>query len=214
MALPWDKLDVVTYSWQKGMGGEAQHGMLVLGPRAVERLESHTPPWPLPKLFRLTKAGALDEGIFEGLTINTPSMLCVEDALDGLAWAESIGGLDGLLARAAANHRAVADWVAATQWVDFLCPDAPIRSTTTNCLVFADDWAAGLAVANRRALAKEVAGRLATEGVAYDIAAHRNAPPGLRLWSGPTVETVDLEALFPWLDWAFARAKAEFSAAA
>ncbi len=213
MALPWDKLDAVTYSWQKGMGGEAQHGMLVLSPRAVARLESSTPPWPLPKLFRLTKNGALDEAIFEGITINTPSMLCVEDALDGLAWAESIGGLDGMIARVTANHRAVVDWVGRTGWVDFLCPDKAIRSTTANCLTFADPWAAGLAPASRRALVQEVAGILAAEGVAYDIVTHRDAPPGLRLWSGPTVETENLNALFPWLDWAFAGAKAEMGGA-
>jgi len=211
MDMPWDKLDATSYSWQKMMGGEAQHGMLVLSPRAVERLESHTPAWPMPKLFRLTRGGALDESIFRGSTINTPSMLCVEDALDGLAWAESIGGLDGLIARTKANHQAISEWVAGTGWVDFLCADPSVRSTSTSCLVFSDPWAQALPIPNRRALAKDITGHLASEGVAYDIGSHRDAPPGLRIWSGATVETADLHALFPWLDWAFALAKAQFS---
>ncbi len=209
VALPWHKLDVVTYSWQKVMGGEAQHGMLILGPRAVERLETHTPPWPLPKVFRLTKGGKLIEGIFKGETINTPSMLAVEDALDGLKWAQSIGGGAALIRRVDDNAAAIAAWVEATPWVEFLARDARVRSPTSVCLGINDPWFAGLDDERRAAAAKRLAAILEDEGVAYDVAAYRDAPPGLRLWAGATVETADLEALFPWLDWAYAGVKAE-----
>lgn len=208
MALPWDKLDVVTYSWQKALGGEAAHGMLLLGPRAVERLESHTPPWPMPKIFRLTKGGKLNEGIFRGETINTPSMLCVEDALDALRWAETVGGLDGMIARSEANLAAIADWVETSDWVDFLAADPRSRSCTSICLSISDPWFTALAPDARSAVVKDLVGRLEREGVAYDIGAYRDAPPGLRIWGGATVETDDIAALCPWLDWAFAEAKA------
>ncbi len=211
MALPWDKLDAVTYSWQKVLGGEAQHGLLVLGPRAVERLETYTPPWPLPKIFRLTKAGKLIEGVFKGETINTPSMLAVEDALDGLRWAESIGGLDGLIGRTEANFQVIARWVEKTAWVDFLATDADIRSPTSICLKVVDPTVAGLSEDQQRGLIKSLTGRLAEEAVAYDIASYRDAPPGLRIWGGATVEASDLEALTPWLDWAFQEAVREFA---
>jgi phosphoserine aminotransferase len=191
MRLAWDRLDVVTWSWQKVLGGEAAHGMLALSPRAVERLLNHQPAWPLPKIFRLTSGGKLIEGIFKGETINTPSMLCVEDALDGLRWAESAGGLDGLIARCEANLSAIARWVERTAWVDFLAENAATRSCTSICLKLAVP-----------ALAKPMAALLEREGVAYDIAAYRDAPPGLRIWGGATVETADIEALLPWLDWA------------
>jgi phosphoserine aminotransferase len=191
MRLAWDKLDVVTWSWQKVLGGEAAHGMLALSPRAVERLLAYKPAWPLPKIFRLTSGGKLIEGIFKGETINTPSMLCVEDALDGLHWAESVGGLDGLIARSEANLAAITRWVARTAWADFLCRDAATRSCTSICLTLTVPEAA-----------KPMAALLEKEGVAYDIAAYRDAPPGLRIWGGATVETADIEALLPWLDWA------------
>jgi len=208
MALPWDKLDVVTYSWQKALGGEAAHGMLLLGPRAVERLESYTPPWPMPKIFRLTKGGKLNEGIFRGETINTPSMLCVEDALDALRWAETVGGLDGMIARSEANLAAIADWVETSDWADFLAADPRSRSCTSICLSISDPWFAALAPDARSAVVKDLVGRLEGEGVAYDIGAYRDAPAGLRIWGGATVETADIAALCPWLDWAFAEAKA------
>jgi phosphoserine aminotransferase len=192
MRLAWDKLDVVTWSWQKVLGGEAAHGMLALSPRAVERLLSYKPAWPLPKIFRLTSGGKLIEGVFKGETINTPSMLCVEDALDGLRWAASVGGLDGLIARSEANLAAIERWVARTDWVDFLCPDAARRSCTSICLTLTVPEAA-----------KPMAALLEKEAVAYDIAAYRDAPPGLRIWGGATVETADIEALLPWLDWAY-----------
>lgn len=203
MALPWRKLDVVTWSWQKVLGGEAAHGMIALSPRAVERLESHVPPWPMPKLFRMTAAAKLTEGLFEGETINTPSMLAVEDALDGLKWAESIGGLDGLLARTRANFAAIERWVAATPWIEFLAEDPATRSTTSVCLVFADAWFRGLSPDAQAKAAKEVVARLEAEGVALDIGSYRDAPAGLRLWAGATVETSDIEALLPWIDWAY-----------
>ncbi|MFO1128682.1 MAG: phosphoserine transaminase [Rhodospirillales bacterium] len=211
--LPWDKLDVVTYSWQKVMGGEAQHGMLVLSPRAVARLESHTPPWPLPKLFRMTKGGKLTEGLFAGETINTPSMLAVEDALDGLKWAESIGGAKALIARSTANLEAIEAWVAATPWVDFLATDRRFRSRTSVCLAIVDPWFTGLAEADRAAVAKQLVQLVDKAGAGYDLGSYRDAPPGLRLWAGATVETADLQALFPWLDWAWATLKAERQAA-
>ncbi len=214
MDLPWDRLDVTTWSWQKALGGEAQHGMLVLGPRAVERLESYLPPWPLPKLFRLTKNGALIEGVFEGETINTPSMLCVEDALDALRWAEGIGGLPAMIARSEANLAAIEAWIGDSSAFRFLAEDPAFRSCTSICLVFADPEATALPEAARRALAKSIAGLLAAEGVAFDIAAYRDAPPGLRIWGGSTVETADISALLPWLDWAYGKAAGRLKAAA
>jgi phosphoserine aminotransferase len=204
MALPWYKLDVFTYSWQKVLGGEAQHGMLVLSPRAVERLESWRPPWPLPKLLRLTSKGRLIEGIFRSETINTPSMLAVEDALDGLGWAERIGGLDGLIARSTGNLELIEAWVERTPWIDFLAKRKETRSSTSICLKIADPATAALPAEHQASFIKSLTARLAEEGVAYDIAGYRDAPPGLRLWGGATVEASDLEALLPWLDWAFA----------
>ena len=198
MDLPWDKLDVTTFSWQKVLGGEAAHGMLILSPRAVERLESYTPAWPLPKIFRLTKGGKLNEGIFKGETINTPSMLCVEDYLLALDWAKSVGGLKGLIARADANTVAIAEFVEAHDWIDFLATDPATRSNTSVCLKFTDDR-----IQDGAAFAKAVAKRLADEGAALDVGAYRDAPPGLRIWCGGTVETADIEAMLPWLAWAF-----------
>ncbi len=202
-SLPWTKLDVVTYSWQKVLGGEAAHGMLILSPRAVERLESYTPPWPLPKVFRLTKGGKLSEGIFKGSTINTPSMLCVEDYLDALAWAESLGGLDALHGRADANLAAVQEWVERTDWVDFLAADPATRSNTSVCLQIVAPAFLALSAEDRAATAKKIVAALDGEGVAYDLGSYRDAPPGLRIWCGATVETEDLKALMPWLDWAW-----------
>ena len=207
MALPWDKLDVTTFSWQKVLGGEAQHGMLILSPRAVARLESYTPPWPLPKIFRLTKGGKLIEGVFKGETINTPSMLCVEDYLAALSWAESVGGLDGLIARSERNLATIADWVGRTGWVDFLAVDPASRSCTSVCLSIVDDWFTALPADRQAAVAKQLAATLEREGVALDIGAYRDAPPGLRIWCGATIETDDLAALPPWLDWAYAETK-------
>jgi phosphoserine aminotransferase len=206
-ALDWSKLDVVTFSWQKALGGEAAHGMLILSPRAVARLESYAPPWPLPKIFRLTKGGKLNEGIFEGETINTPSMLCVEDYLDTLAWAKSIGGLKALMARADANTKAIADWVAGTAWIEFLAQNAATRSNTSVCLKVVDPAIRALPAEAQAAFVKRVAAALEREGVAYDIDNHRDAPPGLRIWCGSTAECADIEALTQWLDWAFAKAK-------
>jgi phosphoserine aminotransferase len=203
MRLAWDKLDVVTWSWQKVLGGEAAHGMLALSPRAVERLLTYKPAWPLPKIFRLTSGGKLIDGIFRGETINTPSMLCVEDALDGLRWAEAVGGLDGLIARSEANLAAIEHWVARTDWADFLCRDAATRSCTSICLTLTVPEAA-----------KPMAALLEKEGIAYDIAAYRDAPPGLRIWGGATVETADIEALLPWLDWAHGAVASEHTAKA
>jgi phosphoserine aminotransferase len=203
MALPWPRLDVVTYSWQKVLGGEAQHGVLILSPRAVQRLETWRPPRPLPKIFRLTKAGRLIEGIFRAETINTPSMLAVEDALDGLRWAERIGGLDALIARSEANLALIAAWVERTAWIDFLAARPETRSSTSICLKLAEPAIAALPAARQAALVKAMVGRLADENVAYDIASYRDAPPGLRLWGGATVEAGDLEALLPWLEWAY-----------
>jgi phosphoserine aminotransferase len=207
MKLPWHKLDVVTWSWQKVLGGEAQHGMLALSPRAVERLENHAPPWPLPKIFRLTKGGKLIDGIFKGETINTPSMLAVEDALDALSWAESVGGEEGMIARSRENLDIVEEWVAESPWYDFLCSDPDARSSTSICLQLSDRARQGLGVEDERALTKSITGLLAETGVAYDIAAYRDAPPGLRLWGGATVEPSDMRALMPWLDWAFRKAR-------
>src|SRR6266403_1819642 len=201
------ELDVVTFSWQKALGGEAAHGMLILSPRAVERLESYAPPRPLPKIFRLTKGGKLNQGIFEGETINTPSMLCVEDYLDALAWAKSIGGLKALMARADANAKAIADWVAVTPWIEFLARDPVLRSNTSVCLRVVDPSVAKLSADAQAAFVKSIAAALEKEGVAYDIDAYRDAPPGLRIWCGSTVERADVEALTLWLDWAFAESK-------
>jgi len=205
--LDWPKLDVVTFSWQKALGGEAAHGMLILSPRAVERLESYVPPRPLPKIFRLTKGGKLNQGIFEGETINTPSMLCVEDYLDTLAWAKSIGGLKALIARAEANTKVIADWVAVTPWIEFLARHPALRSNTSVCLKVVDPSVAKLSPDAQAAFVKSIAAALEKEGIAYDIDAYRDAPPGLRIWCGSTVERADVEALTFWLDWAFAKSK-------
>lgn len=196
--LPWDKLDVTTFSWQKVLGGEAAHGMLILSPRAVARLENYTPAWPLPKIFRLTKGGKLIEGVFVGETINTPSMLAVEDYLLALDWARSVGGLKGLIARADANARAIWDFCAARDWIDNLAVDPATRSNTSVCLKFTDDR-----ITDGATFAKTVAKRLEAEGVALDVGAYRDAPAGLRIWCGGTVETGDIQAMLPWLDWAF-----------
>jgi phosphoserine aminotransferase len=203
MDLPWDKLDVVTWSWQKVLGGEAAHGMLALSPRAVERLETYTPPWPLPKIFRLTSKGKFSEGIFKGETINTPSLLAVEDAIDSLKWAESVGGQPGLKARCQGNLAAIADWVERTPWIDFLVADPSIRSWTSVCLKVVDDWFQRLPADAQRAQVKQMEALLEAEGAAFDIAGHRDAPPGLRIWCGATVERSDVAALLPWLDWAY-----------
>ncbi|HML41847.1 MULTISPECIES: phosphoserine transaminase [Hyphomicrobium] len=205
--IDWAKADVVTYSWQKVLGGEGAHGMLILSPRAVARLESHTPAWPLPKLFRLVKKGKVDAAIFEGETINTPSMLCVEDYLDALAWAETVGGLQGLMARANANAGVLFDWIARTPWVANLAIDPATRSNTSVCLKIVDPEVLALPAAEQAAFVKALALRLEAEGVAFDIGSYRDAPPGLRIWTGATVETGDLVALTPWLDWAFSAGK-------
>ncbi len=212
--LDWDKLDVVTFSWQKALGGEAAHGMLVLSPRAVARLESYTPPWPLPKIFRMAKGGKLINGIFQGETINTPSMLCVEDYLDTLEWAKSIGGLPALHARADANARVIADWVARAKWIDFLARDPALRSNTSVCLKVVDPAVGRLAADAQAAFVKGIAAALEKEGIAYDIDAYRDAPPGLRIWCGATIERADVEALTLWLDWAYAKAKDALAQAA
>ncbi|MSO81152.1 MAG: phosphoserine transaminase [Alphaproteobacteria bacterium] len=208
MDLSWDRLDAVTWSWQKVLGGEAQHGMLALGPRAVERLLATKPAWPLPKIFRLVSGGKLNEAVFRGDTINTPSMLCVEDQLDALDWADSLGGLPALIARAEGNLAIVADWVARSDWASFLADDAATRSPTSVCMTIADPWFAALDAKAQAAAAKAVADRLDTEGVAYDIGSYRDAPPGLRVWTGATVERSDVAALLPWLDWAWEQVRA------
>jgi phosphoserine aminotransferase len=207
MKLPWDKLDVTTFSWQKVLGGEAAHGMLVLSPRAVARLESYSPPWPLPKIFRMTKGGKIAEGIFEGETINTPSMLALEDYLDALKWAEGVGGLDGLVARADGNLAVLDAFVRESSWAAFLAEDKTVRSNTSVCLKIVDPWFAGLSADAQADAAKKIASVLEKEKVAYDVAAYRSAPSGLRIWCGATVERADLEALMPWLDWAWAQVK-------
>ncbi len=213
MEMPFEKLDVITYSWQKIMGGEAAHGIIILSPRAVERLESYTPAWPLPKIFRLTKAGKLIEGIFSGATINTPSMLCVEDALDGLKWAESIGGLGGMILRSQQNYNALARWVDASDWAGFLCEEESLRSNTSVCLKITDPWYTALPQDEQAAMAKSLVALLDSENAAYDIGAYRDAPAGLRIWCGGTVETADIEALTPWLDWAYGEIKTQAEAA-
>ena len=214
MDMPWEKLDVVTYSWQKVLGGEAQHGVIVLSPRAVERLENYQPAWPIPKLFRMTKKGKLIEGIFEGDTINTPSMLCVEDALDGLIWAESVGGLKGLIQRSEANLSAIARWVEQSNWAAFLAEKPETRSCTSICLKIIDPWFTDLSLERQAECAKKLAKLLEKQEVAFDIAAYRSAPAGIRIWGGATVETADIEALLPWLDWAYASVKSELAVAA
>ena len=212
--LDFAKLDVVTFSWQKVLGGEGAHGMLILSPRAVERLETYKPAWPLPKIFRMTKGGKLIDGVFIGETINTPSMLCVEDYLDALNWAKSVGGLKGLQARSDANAKVLADWVAKTAWIDHLAKKPETRSNTSVCLVVADPAVTKLTLDEQAAFAKCIASMLEKDGVAYDIAYYRDAPPGLRIWCGATIETKDVEALTPWLDWAFEQAKAALPKAA
>jgi phosphoserine aminotransferase len=207
MNLPWPKLDVTTFSWQKVLGGEAAHGVLVISPAAVARLESYTPPWPLPKIFRMTKSGKLVEGIFEGETINTPSMLALEDYLDTLKWAESIGGREALIARADSNLAVLMAWVRTSEWAAFLAVDAHTRSNTSVCLKIVDPWFAKLGEEQQADAAKKLASLLEKEGAALDVGAYRSAPPGLRIWCGATVESSDLEALTPWLDWAWEQVK-------
>jgi phosphoserine aminotransferase len=205
--IDWEKLDATTFSWQKVLGGEAQHGMLILSPRAIARLESYTPPWPLPKLFRMTKGGKVMQELFEGSTINTPSMLCVQDYLDALSWVESVGGVAGTIARSNANAAVIAEWVAKTPWVDFVARAAETRSNTSVCLKIVDPDILGLPPETQAEVPKRIAALLDTKNVAKDIASYRHAPPGLRIWTGATVETSDVEALMPWLDWAFAEVK-------
>jgi phosphoserine aminotransferase len=207
MDIPWPKLDVATFSWQKALGGEAAHGMLILSPRAVGRLESYTPPWPIPKIFRLTKGGRLIEEIFAGATINTPSMLCVEDYLDTLKWAEAIGGLPALIGRSERNLQVLATWVAATPWIEFLATRPEIRSCTSVCFTIVDPWFMQKLQPTQIEAVNRLCKWLEDEAVAYDIGAHRDAPPGLRLWAGATVEAADLQVLLPWLEWAFERVK-------
>lgn len=211
MNLPWDKLDVTTWSWQKVLGGEAAHGMLVLSPRAVQRLESYVPPWPMPKIFRLTSGGKLSEGIFKGSTINTPSMLCVEDAIDALKWVDSIGGLPETMARSARNLEVLSRWVERTPWVEFLATKPEHRSCTSICLSIVDPWFVALPVEERAKQSKALAKVLSEAGVAYDIASYVDAPPGIRIWGGATVASEDLAALTPWLDYAFEQVKAQAS---
>jgi phosphoserine aminotransferase len=214
MDLPWQKLDVTTYSWQKVLGGEGAHGMLILSPRAVERLESYAPAWPMPKIFRMTKGGKLIEGIFKGETINTPSMLAVEDVLDALKWAEQIGGLKGMIARSEANLAVVSAWVEKSDWAGFLAADPAVRSSTSICISASDPWFDGLSEEDQRAAMKQIDALLEAEGVAFDINGYRDAPAGLRLWGGATVEAADMEALLPWLDWAYGQVKQSRSEAA
>jgi len=212
--IPWDKIDVATFSWQKALGSEAAHGVLILSPRAIHRLESYTPPWPLPKLFRLVKGGKLMSAVFEGETINTPSMLCVEDYLDALAWARSVGGLSALQARADANAKVLYDWAARASWLEPLPVDPATRSNTSVCLKVIEPAVARLSVDAQRAFVKQIEAILDKEGAAHDIAGHRDAPPHLRIWTGCTIEASDLKILTAWLDWAFAEAKAGLAKAA
>ena len=211
MAIPWQKLDVVTWSWQKVMGGEAAHGMLALSPRAVERLQTYSPPWPMPKIFRLTKGSDLIEGIFRGETINTPSMVCVEDALDGLTWAEGLGGLPELIGRSESNLGVISGWIGTSDWAGFLAENDAERSSTSVCLKITDPWFVSLDSAAQSSVPKKIDALLESENASFDINGYRDAPPGLRIWAGATVETADLEALLPWLDWAYATIKAELS---
>jgi len=212
--LDWSKLDIVTYSWQKVLGGEAAHGMLILSPRAVERLEGYTPDWPLPKIFRLTSGGKLIEGIFEGETINTPSMLCVEDYIDALEWAKTVGGLKGLVARCDANAKAIADFVAEKPFLEFLAKDPATRSNTSVCLNFVDPVVRAMSEKDQAAFVKDVAAKLDKQGVGLDLGSYRDAPPGLRIWCGATVETSDVVALMPWIEWAFHEVKTSLAKAA
>src|SRR5579871_3359470 len=212
--LDWPKLDVTTFSWQKALGGEAGHGVIILSPRAAERLETHKPPWPMPKIFRLTKGGKLIEGIFEGETINTPSMLCVEDYIDALQWAKSFAGLEALIARADANAKAIADWVERTPWVDFLARVPETRSNTSVCLKVVDPAVSALTADGQAAFAKSLAAFLEKEKVAFDIGSYRDAPAGLRIWCGTTIEADDVKALTQWLDYAFVVEKAKLAKAA
>ena len=212
--LDWAKLDVVTFSWQKALGGEAAHGMLVLSPRAVERLETYKPAWPLPKIFRMTKGGKLNEGIFVGETINTPSMLCVEDYLDALNWGKSLGGLKALIGRADANTKVIADWVAKTPWIDFLAKDVAIRSNTSVCLKFTDAAVTSLNADTQSDFVKKLVAMVEKEAAGFDFAHYRDAPAGLRIWCGATVEAADVALLTQWIDWAFVEAKAQFAKAA
>jgi phosphoserine aminotransferase len=214
MEVPWQKLDVVTWSWQKVMGGEAQHGMLVMSPRAMERLKTWNPPWPIPKVYRMARKGKISEGIFKNEPINTPSMLCVEDAIDSLNWMKSIGGAPAIVRRTRANYQLLEDWVRQTPWVDFLCTEDAIRSPTSVCLRFTDPAIAALDQAGQTDFMKAMVALLEKEGAGYDIAAYRDAPPGLRIWVGGTVEASDVKALLPWLDWAFATTKADLKLAA
>lgn len=214
MPLPWDKLDVVTYSWQKVLGGEAQHGMIIMSPRAIKRLETYTPRWPIPKIYRLTKKGKVNEAFFQGDVINTCSMICVEDVLDALQWVKANGNWQGMTARTDASFNVLADWVAKTPWIDFLARDPVTRSTTSVCLAFTDPDYLAMNEEGRGAFAKRVAALLEKEGAALDAASYRDAPPGLRIWLGSTVEKTDVEALLPWLEWAYGAAKAELRAAA
>lgn len=209
MDLPWPKLDVVTYSWQKVLGGEAAHGMLILSPRAVERLETWTPPWPMPKLFRMTKSGKLDESIFKGSTINTPSMLCVEDYLDALKWAQNTGGLKGLIDRSLSNLSIIENWISGRSWIDFLAEDKATRSNTSVCLKLTDPWFVAMSLEDQAKTTAKIVALLDKEGVGFDIDAYRDAPPGLRIWCGATVEKSDIEALLPWVEWAFNEIKGE-----
>lgn len=213
MDLPWDKLDVTTYSWQKAMGGEAAHGVIILSPRAVERLESYKPSWPIPKIFRLTKGGKLIDGIFKGETINTPSMLCVEDAIDGLIWAEKIGGKNALIKRAQENLKILKEWVARTEWIEFLAEDFRTISCTSVCFKIVDPWYLSLSKEEQSEGAKKIASMLEKENIAYDIGSYRDAPPGIRIWAGSTVEASNIKALTPWLDWAFESIKDQAKAA-
>ncbi|MBI3419148.1 MAG: phosphoserine transaminase [Proteobacteria bacterium] len=214
MPVPWAKLDIVTYSWQKALGGEGQHGMIVLSPRAIERLQSHTPSWPIPKIYRLTKKGKVAEAVFQGDVINTPSMLCVEDVIDAMKWVKQVGGAQVIVDRTRANFKLIADWVERLPWIEFLARDAASRSSTSVCLSFCDPEFLALNEEGRAAFAKRVAALLEKEGAALDVASYRDAPPGLRFWVGGTVEKADVEALLPWVEWAFATAKAELRVAA
>jgi len=209
--LPWDKLDVTTFSWQKVMGGEGAHGVLILSPRAIERLESYSPPWPMPKVFRLTKGGKLIDGIFKGQTINTPSMIVVEDAIDSLKWIDGIGGVEATVKRAQANFAAIDQWVQRTPWIDYVAADAATRSRTSVCLMIVADWFVGLDADNQSKAAKAMTKLLEEAGAANDINSYPAAPPGLRIWGGSTVETADLVSLMPWLDWAFAEVRSNFT---